>query len=203
MSLIVDSHLITHRDAKKKVVVVGDGGCGKTCMLLSYTTGRFPGKYVPTVFENYICDVRYEKKIVELALWDTAGQEEYDRLRPLSYPDTDILIICYAIDTPMSLSNVIDKWYPEVTHFCQGTPILVVGCKKDLRDDPSPTTPGLTPATMVTQAEGLEVATRIGAKHLECSAVDQIGLQNVFHAAVKACMAGHFKKMRKKVCVVM
>lgn len=68
-------------------------------------------KYVPTVFENYITTVEHKPsaKGVELALWDTAGQEEYDRLRPLSYPETDLLFVCFAIDCPNSLENVLDK----------------------------------------------------------------------------------------------
>lgn len=68
-------------------------------------------KYVPTVFENYITTVEHKRsgKGVELALWDTAGQEEYDRLRPLSYPETDLLFVCFAIDCPNSLENVLDK----------------------------------------------------------------------------------------------
>ena len=68
-------------------------------------------KYVPTVFENYITQTTHKStgKTVELALWDTAGQEEYDRLRPLSYPETDLLFVCFAIDCPNSLENVMDK----------------------------------------------------------------------------------------------
>jgi|ERR1700734_3923014 small GTP-binding protein len=68
-------------------------------------------KYVPTVFENYITYPTHQPsgKTVELALWDTAGQEEYDRLRPLSYPETDLLFVCFAIDCPNSLENVMDK----------------------------------------------------------------------------------------------
>lgn len=68
-------------------------------------------KYVPTVFENYLTNAIHEPtgKIVELALWDTAGQEEYDRLRPLSYPETDVILICFAIDSHASLENVTDK----------------------------------------------------------------------------------------------
>ena len=48
-------------------------------------------------------------KPISLGLWDTAGQEEYDRLRPLSYPETDIIFVCFAIDCPNSLENVMDK----------------------------------------------------------------------------------------------
>jgi Ras family len=68
-------------------------------------------KYVPTVFENYITYPTHQSsgKTLELALWDTAGQEEYDRLRPLSYPETDLLFVCFAIDCPNSLENVMDK----------------------------------------------------------------------------------------------
>lgn len=68
-------------------------------------------RYVPTVFENYITNTTLKPsgKKVELALWDTAGQEEYDRLRPLSYPETDLLFVCFAIDCPNSLENVMDK----------------------------------------------------------------------------------------------
>lgn len=75
------------------------------------TCANLQQKYVPTVFENYITYPIHKKsgKAVELALWDTAGQEEYDRLRPLSYPETDLLFVCFAIDCPNSLENVMDK----------------------------------------------------------------------------------------------
>ena len=69
----------------------------------------FAQVYVPTVFENYVADVEVDGKHVELALWDTAGQEDYDRLRPLSYPDSHVILICFAIDSPDSLDNVQEK----------------------------------------------------------------------------------------------
>ncbi|KAG5985639.1 hypothetical protein E4U43_005962, partial [Claviceps pusilla] len=105
------THVTDAPSYSKKIVVVGDGGCGKTCLLISYSQGYFPEKYVPTVFENYITYPTHSPsgKTVELALWDTAGQEEYDRLRPLSYPETDLIFVCFAIDCPNSLDNVLDK----------------------------------------------------------------------------------------------
>jgi Ras family protein A len=103
---------------------------------LPFTTESCWQVYVPTVFENYVAEVEINGRIVELALWDTAGQEDYDRLRPLSYPDSHVILICFAIDSPDSLDNVQEKWISEVLHFCSQLPIILVGCKKDLRYDP-------------------------------------------------------------------
>ncbi|KAI1617448.1 GTP-binding protein rhoC [Exophiala viscosa] len=175
----------------KKFVVVGDGGCGKTCLLISYAQGYFPEKYVPTVFENYITQTTHKPtgKTVELALWDTAGQEEYDRLRPLSYPETDLLFVCFAIDCPNSLENVMDKWYPEVLHFCPTTPLILVGLKSDLRSKRTCIellrTQGLTP---VTPEQGQDVARRMGARYIECSAKENKGIQEVFDLAINTAI---------------
>ncbi|XP_029345484.1 ras-like GTP-binding protein Rho1 [Acyrthosiphon pisum] len=119
---------------KKKVVIVGDGESGKTCLLRVFFEDIFPEVYVPTVFDYYSTVIEVEGKKVALDLWDTAGQEDYDRLRPLSYGAADVVIICYSIDTPKSLINVIDKWVPEVRYFCKEVPVILVGNKKDLRD---------------------------------------------------------------------
>ncbi|KAI9357641.1 Rho1 GTPase [Zopfochytrium polystomum] len=124
------------KDIRRKLVIVGDGACGKTCLLFVFTSQKFPEKYVPTVFETYVADVHLDGKRVELALWDTAGQEDYDRLRPLSYNDSNVILICFSIDSLDSLENVSEKWYVEVVHYCPGRPVLLVGCKKDLRSDP-------------------------------------------------------------------
>jgi Ras-related C3 botulinum toxin substrate 1 len=72
---------------------------------------------------------------VSLGLWDTAGQEDYDRLRPLSYPQTDVFLICYSVASPSSFENVTSKWYPEIKHHCPDAPIILVGTKIDLRED--------------------------------------------------------------------
>lgn len=120
---------------EKNVVIVGDGASGKTCLLHVFFEDIFPRSYVPTVFDSYQTQIEVEGKLVKLVLWDTAGQDDYDRLRPLSYPNSDVVIICYSIDMPSSLTNVVDKWLPEVRYFCKpNVPVILVGNKKDLRD---------------------------------------------------------------------
>ncbi|XP_050535659.1 ras-like GTP-binding protein rhoA isoform X2 [Daktulosphaira vitifoliae] len=120
---------------KKKVVIVGDGASGKTSLLLVFFKDEYPQVYVPTVFENFVTQIEVNNKLVELALWDTAGQDDYDRLRSLSYPNTDVVLICYSIESRTSLINVVSKWVPEVNYFCPGVPIILVGNKKDLRQN--------------------------------------------------------------------
>jgi len=118
-----------------KLVVIGDGAVGKTCLLISYANNKFPEDYIPTVFDNYVVNITAGNETIELGLWDTAGQEEYDRLRPLSYANANVFLICFAVVNPISHDNITHKWYPEVMHFCPDTPLVLVGTKVDLRKD--------------------------------------------------------------------
>uniref|UniRef100_A0A8C4SDY4 Rho-related GTP-binding protein RhoF-like n=1 Tax=Erpetoichthys calabaricus TaxID=27687 RepID=A0A8C4SDY4_ERPCA len=118
-----------------KTVIVGDGGSGKTSLLVTFARGEFLEDYIPTVFERYTANVTSGSQKAEVHLWDTAGQEEYDRLRPLSYTGANVVLICYDVTNPNSYENVLTKWHPEVKHFCRGVPFLLVGCKTDLRKD--------------------------------------------------------------------
>uniref|UniRef100_A0A8C6YR17 Rho-related GTP-binding protein RhoD n=1 Tax=Nothoprocta perdicaria TaxID=30464 RepID=A0A8C6YR17_NOTPE len=123
------------KETEIKAVIVGDGGCGKTSLLMVFARGDFPKVYVPTVFEKYTASFQVGGKPVKIHLWDTAGQEDYDRLRPLSYSDANVILMCFDVTNPSSYDNILTKWCPEVSHFCKGVPVVLVGCKTDLRKD--------------------------------------------------------------------
>jgi cell division control protein 42 len=117
-----------------------------------------------------------------LGLFDTAGQEDYDRLRPLSYPQTDVFLVCFSVTSPASFENVREKWFPEVHHHCPGVPCLIVGTQTDLRDDPSVREKlGKQKMSPVRKEDGERMAKELGAvKYVECSALTQYKLKDVF-----------------------
>jgi Ras-related C3 botulinum toxin substrate 1 len=185
-----------------KCVVVGDGTVGKTCMLISYTTDSFPGEYVPTVFDNYSAPMVCDGVPVSLGLWDTAGQEDYDRLRPLSYPQTDAFLICFSVVSPSSFENVTSKWCPEIKHHCPDAPILLIGTKIDLREDKEALQAladnGQAP---LKREQGQKLANKIRAvKYLECSALTQRGLKQVFDESVRCVLRPQPVRKRQRKC---
>ena len=183
-----------------KIVTVGDGAVGKTCLLICYTTNAFPVEYVPTVFDNYSCNVKFEGCGYNLGLWDTAGQEEYDRLRPLSYPQTDCFLLCFSIVAPSSLDNCKQKWHPEISHHCPSARVILVGLKKDLRTDPEMLARLAEKRQHpVTPEEAQKLCKELGCvKYLECSARTQEGLQQLFDEAIRACVTPPSEGGKKK-----
>uniref|UniRef100_A0A914V0G2 Uncharacterized protein n=1 Tax=Plectus sambesii TaxID=2011161 RepID=A0A914V0G2_9BILA len=179
---------MSQQTVRKKLVIVGDGACGKTSLLVRFWKDDWlEGIYVPTVFENYIANVEVDGRKVELAMWDTAGQEDYDRLRPLSYPDTDVILIAFAIDSPDNLDNIADKWNPEVRNYCPNIPVILVGCKKDLRTNQERLHElSAQNKKPIIFEQGLAMANRIGATgYYECSALTREGVQEIFEAATR------------------
>ena len=188
-----------------KVVVVGDGAVGKTCLLISYTSNSFPQNYIPTVFDNYAANVMVNGKPLSLGLWDTAGQEDYDRLRPLSYPQTDVFMVCFSIISQASFENVRSKWVPEIQHHCPDTPMILVGTKSDLRGDTSMISHlNSKNLSMVDKEEALNVAKEVNAvEYHECSALTQDGLKSVFDRAIHIGLQPKSKKSKKSKCSIL
>ncbi|KAH0450483.1 hypothetical protein IEQ34_021175 [Dendrobium chrysotoxum] len=211
-----------------KCVTVGDGAVGKTCMLISYTSNTFPTDYVPTVFDNFSANVVVDGSTVNLGLWDTAGQEDYNRLRPLSYRGADVFLLAFSLISRASYENISKKWIPELRHYAPNVPILLVGTKLDLRDNrqflidhPGASTISTAQAnysvllTIRNQGlftnninnaifllgQGEELKKMIGAAvYIECSSKTQQNVKAVFDAAIKVvlCPPKPRRKRRKQ-----
>ncbi|KAF7188727.1 GTP-binding protein rho2 [Pseudocercospora fuligena] len=190
---------------RRKLVIIGDGACGKTSLLSVFTLGYFPTRYVPTVFENYVTDCRVDGKSVQLALWDTAGQEDYERLRPLAYSQAHVILIAFSVSSPDSLHNITTKWHPEVLERCPNVPIILVGLKKDLRDDPvAQEEMRKRSEKFLTFEEGEEVRKRMSAKkYLECSSLTGEGVDDVFEAATRQSLLSGDRKESSGCCVIL
>lgn len=208
---LCDSGSTTQSKAvERKIVILGDGACGKTSLLNVFTRGYFPEVYEPTVFENYIHDIYVDNKHITLSLWDTAGQEEFERLRSLSYSDTHTIMLCFSIDSRDSLENVQNKWVGEITDHCDNVSLVLVALKCDLRglemeDQANVISPGnirqarsndqsqeasAAGRGLITYAEGLAMAKKIGAlRYLECSAKSNKGVNEAFTEAARVALA--------------
>ncbi|KAK9102730.1 hypothetical protein Sjap_019984 [Stephania japonica] len=172
-----------------KCVTVGDGAVGKTCMLICYTSNKFPTDYIPTVFDNFSANVSVDGNIVNLGLWDTAGQEDYSRLRPLSYRGADIFVLAFSLLSRASYENVLKKWMPELRRFAPNVPIVLVGTKLDVRDDKGFLVDHMGSSGVITSAEGEELRKQIGAAaYIECSSKTQQNVKAVFDTAIKVVL---------------
>ncbi|ESQ50852.1 hypothetical protein EUTSA_v10022857mg [Eutrema salsugineum] len=182
-----------------KCVTVGDGAVGKTCLLISYTSNTFPTDYVPTVFDNFSANVIVDGNTINLGLWDTAGQEDYNRLRPLSYRGADVFLLAFSLVSKASYENVSKKWVPELRHYAPGVPIILVGTKLDLRDDKQYFLEHPGAAVPISTSQGEELKKLVGASaYIECSAKTQQNVKAVFDAAIKVVLQPPKNKKRKK-----
>ncbi|KAM7265753.1 hypothetical protein ACFE04_003436 [Oxalis oulophora] len=199
-----------------KCVTVGDGAVGKTCMLISYTSNTFPTDYVPTVFDNFSANVVVDGSTVNIGLWDTAGQDDYNRLRPLSYRGADVFLLAFSLTSKASYENIHKKWIAELRHFAPHVPIVLVGTKlgkfsnlfyfnmrrlmggPHLRNDKQYMS-NHPEATAITTAQGEQLKKMIGAiTYIECSSKTQQNVKTVFDAAIKVALRPTNKKKKQR-----
>ena len=127
---------------------------------------------------------------ISLGLWDTGGGEDYHRLRPLSYPQTDVFTLCFDVRSQYSMDRVPSYWAPELKHHCPDVPIILVATKIDLRDEERKT---------VTTEEGESIANKIGAaKYMEISSKRKEGLNELFGEVARIGYEYHSNLQKKK-----
>jgi len=176
-----------------KLVVVGDGAIGKTSLLISYTTKAFPKtEYIPTVFDNYNAIEECDGQPINLILWDTAGQEEYDNIRTMNYPGTDCVIICYSATSRTSYKNIETKWIPELEKYCQGAVRILAALKCDLLEDEG-TMKKLESSneTPISVEEGEQLTSKLGGvAHFRVSAMNGTNVSELFINAMQCTVRG-------------
>lgn len=177
-----------------KCVLVGDSAVGKTALLVRFTSETFPESYRPTVFENIGVEVYMDGVQINLGLWDTAGSDNFRQIRPRSYQQADVVLICYSVANPNSLASVHNKWIAEVRHHLPEVPVLIVATQTDLREV------GAYQSSCISAVEGREVAREIRAKgYLECSSLSSRGVQQVFEYAVRLAVKKHKRQARRQM----
>jgi len=136
---------------------------------------------------------------VTLDIRDVSGTEDYARLRPLSYPGVNVVLMCFGIDAPDGFLNITHTWTKEARHFVSNIPFVLVGCRSELRNDKT-TISSLRKAGEhpVRFDEAQALAQRIGASaYLECSAATGDGVPAVFEEAVRQAWKSNSKLPRK------
>lgn len=192
--------------AELKCVFVGDPDVGKSTLITRYRDQKME-ENIPAVVDACTVPVFLDNKTpaTTLSLWDSAGHKDYDRVRPLLYPESNLCVICFSVIDRNTYENVQTKWMPELKQHRPNTPILLVGTKTDLRDDDTElrrlSEHNNSP---VSQVSGEELARRINAvKYIECSARTQNGVKNVFQEAAKCVIQNRRQSRTHKCCVVL
>ena len=151
---------------------------------------------------NLVCGIQLDKKVIHL--FSKPNPTEYERLRPLSYMNASVFLICFSVGSRISFENVKSQWYPEVRHFCPDVPIILVGTKADMLNDETTVqklrSQGQPPVSL---QQGTDLANDIGAeKYIQCSAVARDNVKQVFDEAVRAVLQGS-KKRKSKKCTIL
>ncbi|NXW10861.1 RHOA protein, partial [Fregetta grallaria] len=186
---------------RRKLTVVGDDRCGKTCLLFALRHEQLPKSYEPTLFDVYTTDTEVDGKEMKLILFDVAGKNEfsYQNLRSVFYKDTDVILMCFSVDRPDSQQNILNFWVPEIKLFCPTVPIILMATKIELRGDEGSkkkltTLIGNEP---INTTEGKALAASIGAyAYLECSAKTKEGVDTALEI-ISQCALNE-KRRRKR-----
>ncbi len=207
-----------YQEFKKDIstlIIVGDHHVGKTSFLVAHFNNQHPGsdEFLPTVFDVMLKRYTLGNKDVTIDLVgafsphfndciDTAGHEDYDRLRPLSYHNCDVFLLLFAVNDPKSFTNIVHRWKPELQQWRPGVPVVLCGSKIDLRQDKAAVfrlrEQGLA---MITPEEGKYMAKKMGFMgYVEASAFGT-GLNEAFDAALHCIGIDVTHTTEKKECI--
>ncbi|XP_077435664.1 rho-related GTP-binding protein RhoV-like [Vanacampus margaritifer] len=171
-------------------LLVGDGAVGKTSMIISYIFNGYNSEYRQTAFDVFTGLVYVNGVQIRLKLIDTAGQDEFGHLRSLCYAHVDVFILCFSLVNPVSFDNIASKWIRQIRARNPTSPIVLVGTQSDLCHDADVLVHlAQRRAKPVSTGRAKRLARRIRAYgYMECSALTQHHLKDVFDCAIFAAM---------------
>lgn len=185
------------KNPAKKITLIGTGSTGKSCLLEVFKRDNFPTDYIPTIVDNFVKTIYVDGKELNLAMWDTAGQENYSSVRTISYSNSEIIMICYSIGDKTTLKDVAKIWAPEARNYCVDADVLLVGLKKDLRDEAA--SADILEGPIASVEAGRAMAEEIKAlDFLECSARTRENVHGVFEAAGRYILKREKKKTGRR-----
>lgn len=194
---------------RRKLVVAGEHGVGKTCLLMGFVHGYEPEYYVdiPTIMDLTDVHVEVEGKPMALTLWDVHddGHNMSRRLRPLIYMESHVFLLCFSIESPDSFKRVSAIWLSEIKRLSPLTPILLIGCKKDLRENGKHA--GSSVKQFISCEQGKQAALAMGlCEYLECSTKNGEGMREVLLRASEIAYHHVFPqhaRRRRSGCIIM
>jgi len=189
-----------------KCVAVGDGAVGKTSLLMEYSNpgSSATSQYIPSVLDIITQYQMVDGVQFDVGLWEAGGREDYDRLRPLSYPQTDFFLVCFSVCNPYSFTNVKEKWMPELNHHCPDVPKFLVGTKSDVREDEqmlkSIKGKGLD---LISTVDAMNLASELGLNgYIETSSYLHQNVDEVFFTAIQYLNGNGKKKNNSGNCMI-
>jgi len=193
MKMNVSNNNYEKQKRSYKVVMLGDCECGKTSLLTRYIKNLFEEQYTATVFDSSSTEIVMGKlDDLTIDIWDTSGSSEFDRVRPLTYEDVSLFLVCFDMSNPQSLNNITQKWLSEIKSHKNIVPVVMLGCKSDLMDGNKD------------KSKFMHVAKQLGAvAYYECSSKTPEQRQNIdrLFNVVALIVAGQQNKIPKDVKV--
>ena len=221
----VNRHKFLSHYRPRKIVVVGDMHSGKSCLVSSYCIDQFQDTYTPTLMRCLSTDTRVQGKLIDIMVVDTPGRYDYLPFRQVAYSRSDLVMVCFALDCPQSLQHVEEFWVPEILEHAPGIPYMLVGNRRDLRDELYANwcccqvcqecylgcekgkntlkrieADEFLNSSLLTTAQGIAIAKRVKAVgYSECSAKFRDNTRQVFEHATELAITRHRRRRKHKM----